>query len=183
MAPKHIIIGIVILAALSFVPFYFGDRAPRGTPPITPPGISLPTPPPASPTPLPNQLPTSPQTTPPPTPQVSPPTPTPQAAPTPIPTPTPTPLPTPPPTPPANQSISINNFAFQTPITVRRGTQVTWTNNDSAPHTATSDSAGGFDSGFMGNGGTFSSTFNAVGTFAYHCAFHPSMHGSIVVTE
>jgi plastocyanin len=31
-------------------------------------------------------------------------------------------------------------------------------------------------------GGTFSFTFTKAGTFTYHCNFHPSMHGTIVVT-
>ncbi|SNQ61792.1 Putative blue (Type 1) copper domain protein (fragment) [Candidatus Methanoperedens nitroreducens] len=53
---------------------------------------------------------------------------------------------------------------------------------DSAPHTVTSTS-GIFDSGSIGNGQTFSYTFNTAGTFEYSCIVHPSMqHGKVIVT-
>jgi len=55
-----------------------------------------------------------------------------------------------------------------------------WTNNDSIPHTTTSN-ASGWDSGTIQPGGQFSSTFSAAGTFAYHCNIHPGMTGTIVV--
>ena len=50
-------------------------------------------------------------------------------------------------------SITIENFAF-TPasVTVTAGATVTWTNNDSAPHTATGD-GGEFDTGNIAQGG------------------------------
>jgi plastocyanin len=78
-------------------------------------------------------------------------------------------------------SIDIKGFAFApATIMVMRGTTVTWTNLDSASHTVSADGYE-FDSGTLKKGDTFSQTFNDAGTFAYHCNFHPSMTGTIVV--
>jgi plastocyanin len=81
----------------------------------------------------------------------------------------------------AAASIEIKDFAFNPPtIEVAAGTTVTWTNNDSAPHTVTQD-GGGFQSGRLDQGQTFSFTFDTPGTYEYHCEFHPNMHGTVVV--
>src|SRR5262245_62744462 len=63
------------------------------------------------------------------------------------------------------------------PVTVTAGTTVTWTNNDSIAHTATSDTGGVFNSGTIAAGGKYSFTFNTRGTYPYHCTFHPGMVG------
>jgi amicyanin len=83
-------------------------------------------------------------------------------------------------------AVNISNFAF-TPVTlkVKKGTIVTWTNQDSVKHTVTPDKA---DEDFKGSelldkGGTYSVTFNDVGTYTYHCQPHPYMKGTIEVTE
>lgn len=84
---------------------------------------------------------------------------------------------------PADVSVNIMNFAFQpTPLTIPVGTTVVWTNQDSVSHTATSDTAGVFDTGVLAKGQSGKMTFNTVGTFAYHCNIHPFMHGMVVVT-
>ena len=81
----------------------------------------------------------------------------------------------------AGNTVSISSFSFQpAELTVAVGTTVTWTNNDSASHTVTADD-GSFKSGTLGNGATFSQTFATPGTFAYHCAIHSSMTGTITV--
>ena len=78
-------------------------------------------------------------------------------------------------------SATIENFAFSpATITVAIGTTITWTNQDSAAHTVTSDS-GVFDSGSISQGKTFSYTFNEKGSFNYHCTFHPNMKGTVIV--
>jgi hypothetical protein len=41
---------------------------------------------------------------------------------------------------------------------------------------------GAFDSGNLATGQTFSQTFSAAGTFAYHCNIHPQMTGTVTVT-
>lgn len=81
-------------------------------------------------------------------------------------------------------SVAIQGFAF-TPatLTIKKGTKVTWTNNDNVPHTITSDSGNLLDSSSLSQGASFSFTFNDVGSINYHCAPHPAMKGSIIVTE
>ncbi len=78
------------------------------------------------------------------------------------------------------------SFAFQpATVTVKVGATVMWVNDSSVPHTATSDSGSAvtWDSSAINTGGgTFSFTFTKAGTYSYHCAFHPFMHGKIVVT-
>ena len=89
----------------------------------------------------------------------------------------------PPPSTGRSNQVSITGFAF-TPLTVTIGTTVTWINDDSAPHTATSDasSAFAFDTGAIPGGGTSKGiTFTQAGTFAYHCTYHSGMHGAITV--
>lgn len=80
-------------------------------------------------------------------------------------------------------TISIVDMSF-TPVsqTVQKGTVVTWTNNDSVPHTVTGGT-GGPASGQIAPGKTYQFTFSNVGTYAYHCSLHPTMLGTIVVTE
>jgi plastocyanin len=84
----------------------------------------------------------------------------------------------------ATDKVSIENFNF-TPakITVKMGTKVTWTNNDSVAHTVTADSGTGPKSDNISPGGTYSYTFDSVGNFAYHCNIHPDMTGSVTVTQ
>ncbi|GHO45094.1 cupredoxin domain-containing protein [Ktedonospora formicarum] len=83
--------------------------------------------------------------------------------------------------PSGGDSVSIAQFAFAPEsLTVKVGTKVTWTNNDSATHTVTSDQ-GAFDSGALAPGSKFSFTFSKAGTYTYHCSIHPSMTATIVV--
>ncbi len=60
------------------------------------------------------------------------------------------------------------------------GTEVTWTDNDPAPHTVSSRDDR-FDSGDLAPGETFSYLFDVKGTFAYYCMIHPYMTATIVV--
>lgn len=66
---------------------------------------------------------------------------------------------------------------------ISAGTQVTWTNHDTQPHTVTADSGSDdrFDSGPILPGKTFTHVFSAVGEFKYHSTLDPSMQGLIVV--
>jgi len=65
-------------------------------------------------------------------------------------------------------------------LTIRVGATVTWVNNDGALHTVTS-SQGLFASPGLDSGDTFSYRFTAPGTYAYFCALHPHMKGTIIV--
>lgn len=79
----------------------------------------------------------------------------------------------------APNTINIQNLAFNPgTLTVKKGTAVIWTNNDSAVHQIKSAN---FNSGQLSNGQSFSFTFNSAGTFDYSCAIHPSMLGKIIV--
>lgn len=78
-------------------------------------------------------------------------------------------------------AMEIKGFAFSQPaLEIPVGTTVTWTNNDTAPHTVTQD-GGGIQSGKIDPGATFSFTFDTAGTFTYHCEFHPNMKATITV--
>ncbi len=82
-------------------------------------------------------------------------------------------------------TVTIKNFLFvPASTTVRVGGTVTWTNQDSSEHTATPDSGTPFaDTGTLSqNHSSKAITFKTAGTFAYHCAFHAFMHGTVVVT-
>jgi plastocyanin len=81
----------------------------------------------------------------------------------------------------ATVEVKIDNFVFnpQT-ITVKAGDTVTWINHDDIPHTATSKT-GVFRSKALDTDDKFSFTFATPGSFAYFCALHPHMTGSIVV--
>ena len=77
-------------------------------------------------------------------------------------------------------SVRIVDFSFQpTVLTVTPGTRVTWTNEDSAPHTATGDN---FATGRLGKGDSTSITFETAGEFRYKCEYHPAMVGRVVVS-
>lgn len=88
-------------------------------------------------------------------------------------------------TPEATNSVSIANFAFSpAAITVKKGVTVTWTNNDSTTHTVTEmDNQDGPNSGNVAPGKTYTFTYNTTGTFKYRCSIHPSMTGTVTVTE
>ena len=80
------------------------------------------------------------------------------------------------------QKVTIQNFAFQPKdITVKAGTSITWTNMDTAPHTATA-SDGSFNTGNLTTGQSASVTFTKTGDYAYICAVHPRMTGMVHVT-
>ncbi len=80
------------------------------------------------------------------------------------------------------------------PIEVNTGDTVTWINEDFTSHTATSGSPeSGSTSMFGGTddspeiigpeGDTQSFTFDEAGEFEYYCTLHPSMVGTVIVTE
>lgn len=76
-------------------------------------------------------------------------------------------------------TVVIENFSFSpSELVVKKGTKITWINNDSASHTIKSDA---FQSGDLSNGGKYEFTFENTGTFSYICSIHPSMKGKITV--
>jgi plastocyanin len=85
-----------------------------------------------------------------------------------------------------DRNVNIDNFAYEPKsLTIRRGTEVTWVNQDDAPHTVTSDEGDALASEELGEGDEFSERFLEQGTFEYHCEVHGKdrMSGSIVVED
>ena len=77
--------------------------------------------------------------------------------------------------------IEVKDFMFvPTPLTVKAGSTVTWTNKDDEPHTVVSDT-GMFKSGGMDTNESFSYKFDKPGTYRFTCSIHPRMVGTIVV--
>jgi len=72
-------------------------------------------------------------------------------------------------------------------VTVDMGSEVIWTNSDTAAHTVSSgDVKGGgpdgkFESGLFMAGKTFSFKFEEAGEFPYFCQVHPWMQGKVIV--
>lgn len=84
-------------------------------------------------------------------------------------------------------TVTIKTFAFQPdPVEVEAGTTVAWNNSDQILHTITSGKRGAangtFDHRLDGVGSTANVTFDAAGTFDYHCSIHPGMDATVVVS-
>ncbi len=80
-------------------------------------------------------------------------------------------------------ALRVANFAFHpNTLTVKAGTKITVTNNDSTAHTATAKS-GAFDSGTIKPGESVSFTLNKPGVYHYYCQFHAFMNGTITVVR
>lgn len=95
-------------------------------------------------------------------------------------------------------SVSAVEYSFSPEtLTVTVGATVTWTNNGTTTHTATSDAGDSltWDSGSLAGstpnpyggtspGASFSKTFTKAGIYPYHCSFHgvvgtPDYHGMV----
>jgi plastocyanin len=73
------------------------------------------------------------------------------------------------------------DYEFQpAALKVAPGTSVSFTNSGDTPHTFTADDDS-FDSGNVDPGDNFEHTFDAAGTFAFHCEYHPNMEGTVTV--
>src|SRR5579871_6522043 len=77
--------------------------------------------------------------------------------------------------------VQIRNFAFvPARVAVSSGTRVVWTNQDSDPHTVTTDRAG-FSSQALNTGQAYARVLTKAGAITYHCQIHPFMHGTVLV--
>ncbi len=82
---------------------------------------------------------------------------------------------------PAAVDVKIDNFSFSPPtLTVKAGTQITWTNADDIPHTVVSNDQS-FKSKVLDTDEKFTFTASKPGTYPYYCSIHPKMTGKIVV--
>jgi len=86
----------------------------------------------------------------------------------------------------ATNTVEIKDYAYSPKnITVKVGTTVTWTNQDSVKHDVMSDnnSAEAPSSELLAKGESYSFTFTKAGTYNVHCTPHPYMKATITVTE
>jgi len=79
-----------------------------------------------------------------------------------------------------------NECYIPSEVTIDAGSEVVWSNDDSASHTVTSGNPkdgpdGIFDSGLFLSGQTFSRMFEEEGEFPYFCLVHPWMQGAVIV--
>jgi plastocyanin len=78
-------------------------------------------------------------------------------------------------------NVSIQNYAFSpSAISIQKGANVTWRNDDSVQHTIVSDTQA-FTSPTLNKGDAYTFQFNNTGTYPYHCSIHTYMTGTITV--
>ncbi|MGO4445127.1 cupredoxin domain-containing protein [Mycobacterium sp. 2YAF39] len=78
-------------------------------------------------------------------------------------------------------TITMADMSFSAPITVAPGAQITIKNDDSAEHSVTSQTEGMFDVHVdAGEQGTLTAPTKP-GEYAFHCVYHPSMKGTLIV--
>ena len=79
-------------------------------------------------------------------------------------------------------AVAVKDFAFgPSDITAKVGQTITFTNGDTAPHTATLDD-GTCTTGTISPSAADGLVFNAVGTYPFHCKIHSNMKGTITVS-
>ncbi len=77
--------------------------------------------------------------------------------------------------------VHVKGFAFvPATVTVSAGQSVRFVQDDQTPHTVSAVDKS-FDSGNLDQHPTWSHAFAKPGTYAYICAYHPAMTGTIVV--
>ena len=78
-------------------------------------------------------------------------------------------------------AITIKNFNFGAPITVKAGSTVTVMNTDTTTHTVAADDKS-FDTGDIAAGTSKTFVAPKAGTYKFHCNIHNYMHGTLTVT-
>jgi len=80
-------------------------------------------------------------------------------------------------------AVSIVDFSFApAAISAKVGDIITFTNNGAKSHSATLNE-GDCGTGILAGGTSGGLTFSKAGTYAFHCAVHSSMTGTIDITE
>lgn len=88
----------------------------------------------------------------------------------------------------SSASVTIKDFAYSpATIRVKKGTTVTWTNEDTTRHNVISRVAVPMGPptthDLLAKGETYNFTFMATGTFDYGCTPHPKMKGTVEVVD
>ena len=82
----------------------------------------------------------------------------------------------------ARPTIRISGFAFAVPSSVKRGAHITVVNRDTVDHTVTSTVRGHrFDLVVRAHRSAVLVAPSKKGVVAFHCTYHPSMHGRLAV--
>lgn len=77
--------------------------------------------------------------------------------------------------------VSISDFRYAPGnLSVPRGAEVTWVNDDKAQHTAT-ERKSQWDTGALSEGESQVIKFTRPGTYSYYCTIHPYMEGTVTV--
>ena len=88
----------------------------------------------------------------------------------------------------AKSAVTVNIASFKflpDPIKVKAGGEVTWVNQDKAPHTAETEKGvkGAFNTGRLDLGDKEAVKFDQAGKFSYYCIYHRFMTGTVEVVE
>jgi plastocyanin len=79
-------------------------------------------------------------------------------------------------------TITIAGMAYGQPVSVPPGAQIALKNNDTVEHSVTSDTAGKFSVDVDGGEAGTLTAPTEPGQYAFHCKYHPAMHGTLTVT-
>ena len=89
-----------------------------------------------------------------------------------------------------SDAAGLEDKAYQpNPVKINVGETIIWTNNDLTIHTVTEGNpstnvpTNGFDSGLLSPDETFKHVFDKAGTIQYHCILHPTMIGSVIISQ
>ncbi len=82
----------------------------------------------------------------------------------------------------ATNTVTIREFMYKPPvIRVKAGSKVTWINDDTAGHTASSRMGADVETNTIPKGERKTITLDKPGTYDYICDFHPYMEGRVIV--
>jgi plastocyanin len=83
---------------------------------------------------------------------------------------------------PKTHTVVMEGMVFRpAALTIHSGDTIVWVNTDIVEHTATSATAGGFDSKMVRPGQSWKQTIRAKGALPYVCTYHPTMKGTLQV--
>jgi plastocyanin len=77
--------------------------------------------------------------------------------------------------------ITVKDFAFQAPSSVKPGAQMMVMNSDTETHSVTSDTSGLFDVNVEAGATAKLTAPTKPGSYPYHCKYHATMKGTLVV--
>lgn len=77
---------------------------------------------------------------------------------------------------------SVADNTWTQPVNAKVNDVITWTNGDSVPHRVQLDDNSCGMTGNIAGGASKSLVFTKAGTYAFHCAVHASMTGTITIS-